>query len=310
MKALFLFISIFIFLSCTKESKVGELITQIDSTQNTLFIDKGQSSLVINNSGDSTKCYDIKSVQYKIVQIAPEGEWINYIAKESSSTVTCDGQEGQKRTIVVELSQVDRPTNIVYVLKHDADELFLEHDYYETVFYGCCDAEPIHRIYDYTGNLLLEGNARVLTGAIPNNPLKFFVAYTPTVEDTSVLGTIKLVYDKDRKYEIKIASSPLPLDYCSLYSPAISLVPSYSRDSFELYDDEYQLWELEPIQTVDEIRNVSILVEFQCEVYYKVEPIKIPLTNGKPFGKDSTVQHVTLVRPASVPFPGETIHDH
>ena len=297
-------------LSCSRESKVGELITQIDSTQNTLYIGKGQSSIVINNSGDSSKCYDIKSVEYKIVQIAPEGEWINYIAKESTSTVTCDGQEGQKRTIVVELSQVDRPKHTVYVLKHDADELFLEHDYYETVFYGCCDAEPIHRIYDYTGNLLLEGNARVLTGAIPNNPLKFFVSYTPTIDDTSILGTIKLVYDKDRKYDIKIVSSPLPLDFCSLYSPAISLVPSYSRDSFEVYENEYQLWELEPIQSIDEIRNVSILVEYQCEVYFKVEPIKIPLTNGKPFGKDSTVQHVTLIRPAAPPFPGETIHDH
>src|SRR5687768_2897265 len=90
------FISSF-FISCSRESKVGELITQIDSTQNTLYIGKGQSSIVINNSGDSSKCYDIKSVEYRIVQIAPEGEWINYISKESTSTVTCDGQEGQKR---------------------------------------------------------------------------------------------------------------------------------------------------------------------------------------------------------------------
>ena len=67
--------------SCSDQGKLTQDITGIDSTGNTLFIDKGQSSIVINNSGDSTKCYDIKTVEYEIVQIAPEGEWINYISK-------------------------------------------------------------------------------------------------------------------------------------------------------------------------------------------------------------------------------------
>ena len=280
---------------CKKTVKLAEDITIIDSTENTLFIDHGRSSIVINNSGDSTKCYDIKSVDYKIIQIAPEGEWTNYIVKQSSSTVTCDGQEGQKRTIVVEIKTVDPPNHNAYIIQHDCDEINLEHDYYETVVYGCCDAEPVHRIYDYKGNLIVEGNARIVTGSIPNNALKFFVSYTPSTEDTMVLGSIHLAYDADRKYQVQIMSPPLPPDMCSQYTPMISLVPANRRDSLEVIEDEYQLWDLEPIASVDEIRNIAIEVQYQCEIYFPVEPIIIPITNGKPFGEDSTLQHVTLV---------------
>ncbi len=282
-------------LSCSKRQGVTPDITIIDSTKNSLFIDRGQSSIVINTSGDTTKCYNIKSVDYKIAQIAPEGEWINFVVKRTSSTVTCDGQEGQKRTIKIELSPVDHPKHISYTFLHDSDELILEHDYYQTIVSGCCDAEPIHKIYNYEGNLLLEGDAGILIGGIPNNNLKFYVGYTPTKQDTAVIGSIKIVFDAEHKYEIKIKSSPLPPDLCSQYSPDITLISTYTGDTIELYENEYQLWELESIQSIEEIRNVAVHIAYQCEVYYPVEPIVIPIANGKPFGEDSTIQHVTLI---------------
>lgn len=288
-------IVVFGLLACSEPGKQGIDITQIDSTENTLYIDRSQSSIVINNSGDSTKCYDIKSVDYEIVQIAPEGEWINYIVKRSTATVTCDGQEGQKRTIAIEVSPVDRPKHIAYVIKHDADEIFLEHDYYQTVFYGCCDAEPIHKIYDYSNKMILEGYARILTGAIPNNSIKFFVGYKPSPEDPQRLGSIYLAYDANSKFQIDIMSPALPPEMCSQYSPAITLYSFNRRDTLDLYGDEYQLWELENIESVDQIGNIGISIQYLCDEYYPVEPIEIPITRGKPFGNDSTVQRVTLI---------------
>ena len=282
--------------SCSEKSMTAPDITIIDSTSSALFIDRGQSSIVINNSGDSTRCYDIKSVQYDIVHIAPDGEWNNYISKQSSSTITCDGQEGQQRKIVVELSPVDRPKHLAYVLQHDADVINLEHDYYQTTVLGCCDAEPIHRIYDYEGNLLLEGTARILIGAIPNNALKFFVGYMPNLADTTTIGSIYLAYDADRKYKIDILSPPLPPELCSQYTPAISLVSANRYDTLDVFNDEYQLWDLETIEEIDQIRNISIRVEYMCEIYYPVDPVTIPITFGKPFGKDSSEQHVVLIR--------------
>ena len=282
-------------LSCTKRQDTSPDITIIDSTKNSLFIDRGQSSIVINTSGDTTKCYNIKSVEYKIAQLAPEGEWINFVVKRTSSTVTCDGQEGQKKTIKIELSPVDHPKHISYTFLHDTDELILEHDYYQTVFNGCCDAEPIHRVYNYNGDLLVEGNAGILIGGIPNNNIKFYVGYTPAFRDSVEIGTIKIVFDADHKFDIKIQSPPLPPDLCSQYSPLITLISTYTGDTIELYENEYQLWELETIQSIQEIRNVAVHVAYQCEVYYPVEPIVIPIANGKPFGEDSTVQHVRLV---------------
>ncbi len=318
MRALFIFMLLVLTISsCSKRNGTNLDLTLIDSTGNTLYIDSGRSSIVINNSGDSTRCYDVKSVEYNIVQIAPEGEWMNYVSKQSTATITCDGQEGQKRIIKVELRPVDQPDHVAYTLLHNCDEIHLEHDYYQIVTYGCCDAEPIHRIYDYTRELILEGNARILTGAIPNNPLKFFVGYTPdtsiyrplsndpllqdtsaqdtSIQNTSVLGTLKLAFDANKKYEIKIMSPPLPPDLCSQYSPVITLIQTYSRDSLEVFQDEYQLWELENIQSIEEIRNVAIHVQYLCEIYYPVKPIIIPITKGRPFGKDSLVQTVHLI---------------
>ena len=296
MRILLMIIAItFLSVSCSKKGKLAPDITIIDSTENTLFIDTGRSSIVINNSGDSTRCYDIKSVDYEIVQIAPEGEWINYIVRRSTATVTCDGQEGQKRTIVIELNPVDRPKHIAFVIKHDADEIFLEHDYYQTVFYGCCDAEPIHKIYDYSNKMILEGHARIMTGAIPNNSIKFFVGYKPSPEDPEKLGSLFLAYDAKNKYQIDIMSPPLPPEMCSQYSPAITLYSANRRDTLDLYGDEYQLWDLENIESIDQIRNIGIKVQYLCDEYYPVEPIEIPVSLGKPFGNDSTVQRVTLI---------------
>lgn len=290
-----LVVSIFLFYSCKKNETPNVDITVIDSTSHTLFVDEDISSIVIDNSGDSTKCYDIRSVDYKIMQLAPEGEWINYVVKQSTATVTCDGQEGQKRTIKIELSPVDNPENVTYNLLHETDEIVLGHDYYQTIFYGCCDAEPVHRIYDYTGAQMLQGNVRVLIGGIPNNALKFFVGYTPSTDDTVVIGTVHLAFDPVHKYDVQILSPPLPPDMCSQYSPDLTLVPTYGRDTLEMVENEYQLWELEDIDTLDQIRNVSIRVAYFCEEYYKVSPVLIPIVKGKPFGKDSTLQRVQLI---------------
>jgi hypothetical protein len=281
--------------SCKKPIEIPEELVRIDTTRTTLFIDSTQSSIVINNSGDSTRCYDIKAVDYRIVQIAPDSEYINYVVKQYTSTVTCDGHEGQKRTIRIELRPVDRPAHVEYVIQHDCDVINLEHDYYGTVVVGCCDAEPVHRIYDYQNNLLLQGNVRIAIGAIPNNPIKFFVGYTPTVDDTVIIGTVDIAFSKDRRYRVNVLSPPLPPDMCSQYSPLISLVKTYGKDTLEVFEDEYQLWDLEEIRSADEVRNVSVRVIYQCEEYYTVEPVFIPITNGKPFGKDSMVQQVRLI---------------
>lgn len=301
MRELMLLILTFYFLGCGKQPVVKEPAPLIDSTHTTFYIDRDESSIVINNDGDSTKCYGIKAIDYEIVQIAPEQEWINFIAKRTTSTATCDGQEGQKRTIKIELNPVDHPSYSQYVIQHDCDELMLEHDYYHTVFNGCCDAEPIHKIYDYGGNLLLEGNVKVLIGAIPNNPLKFFIGYKPYDDDSLSLGTVSLVYDKDNKYEIKIMSPPLPPDLCSFYSPQMELVSMRYRDTLDVFEDEYQLWDLESIESEIEIRNIAISLVYQCEEYYPVDPIVIPVTRGMPFGKNERFQEVNLIHKVESP---------
>jgi hypothetical protein len=290
-------------LSCVNRKsshQATESTETLDSLGNVFYRNDGQSYLFIKHDGDTTKCYDIQSVDYRIQQLAPAGEWGNYVIKETSITKTCDGQEGQKRSIKAEISPVEHPDEIFFVLQHDADELNLEHDYYHTVVYGCCDEEPIHKVYDYDGNLLIRGNSKLLIGAVPNNLLKFYVGYTPSKED-SVIGTVHLVYNADEKYDIRIQSPPLPPEFCSQYAPSMSIVSTLGGDTLEVYQNEYQLWDLEQIQSTDQFNHLVIKVVYYCELYYPVEPIIIPIYNGKPFGKDSLVQHVRLPQGEGVP---------
>lgn len=289
------FITGLILLSCAKQDAAVEDITRIDSTAHTFFVGRGQSSITINNSGDSTRCYDIRDVDYEVIQIAPKGEWINYIVRKSSSTLTCDGQEGQKRTIIIELNPVDRPKHTAFVIRHDADEINLEHDYYQTIYYGCCDAEPIHKIYDYNNDLITEGTARILTGAIPNNPIKFFISYKPEPLDTTRLGSVFLAYDSHDKYQVDILSPPLPPEMCSQYAPEVTLVSRNRYDTLEIYENEYQLWELENIDNPNQIGNLFIRVKYLCDPYFTIEEIEIPILRGKPFGKDDRIQTINLV---------------
>lgn len=305
MRLFYFFISVML-LGCAKPDQSVEDITRIDSTAHTLFVGRGQSSITINNSGDSTRCYDIKDVDYEVIQIAPKGEWINYIARKSTSTLTCDGQEGQKRTIIIELNPVDRPKHTAFVIRHEADEINLEHDYYQTVYYGCCDAEPIHKVYDYENKLITEGTARILIGAIPNNPIKFFISYKPEPLDTTKLGSIFVAYDQDEKYQVDILSPPLPPEMCSQYAPEVSLVSRNRYDTLEIYENEYQLWDLENIDDPSQIRNLFIRVKFLCDPYFTIEEIEIPITGGKPFGKDDKVQSVTLVNELTMESGEET----
>jgi hypothetical protein len=298
-KALFGILLAGILTSCSKQRTFQtESNETLDSLGNVYFRDAGNSFLFIKYSGDSTKCYDVQSVDYEVLQLAPQGQWNTYVTKQTTITKTCDGQEGQKRSIRVELRPVDHPDRIFFALQHDCDEIYLEHDYYRTVFNGCCDAEPVHKIYDYDGNLLIEGNNEILIGAIPNNPLKFYLSYTPSALD-SVIGFVHLVYNKDEKYAVAIQSPPLPPDVCSMFSPEISLSSTRSSDSLDLYYNEYQLWELENIQNIDGFSYLNIQVNYYCEDVFPVESVNIPITRGRPFGKDTSLTAIELVSPLS-----------
>ncbi|MDQ3016360.1 MAG: hypothetical protein M3R25_06555 [Bacteroidota bacterium] len=268
---------------------------QLDTTKNVFFRDPAESFLVIRYDGDSTKCYDVQSVDYKIVKIAPKGQWSSYVAKQTSLTKTCDGQEGQRRTITIELSPVEHPDELFFKLEHECDEIRLEHDHYHTIQYGCCDAEPIHKIYDYDADLITEGSEKILIGAIPNNTLKFYVGYSPSDDDSTTLGTVHLAFNDQARYDIRIRAEPLPADLCSQYTPEMTLFSPRGMDTLEVYNDEYQLWHLEQIESLDQFRDVSIRVEYLCDPAYRIKPVIIPIQNGLPFGKDSTVQDVHII---------------
>lgn len=292
------FCVIFTFISClsgNERTPEAPPAPAIDTTKNVFYSDKAESSLFIKYDGDSTKCYDVLSVDYKVAGIAPKGQWGHYVAKQTSVTKTCDGQEGQRRTIKIDLSPVEHPGQLFFSFQHDCDEIILEHDHYRTITYGCCDAEPIHRIYDYDSDLITEGNVKILTGAIPNNTLKFYVGYTPTYEDSSTLGIVHLAFNDQAKYDLRIRSENLPPDLCSQYTPQMQLMRPRGRDTLEVFNDEYQLWHLEQIESIDEFRDVMIRVQYLCDPMYRVDPVIIPIQNGLPFGKDSTVQDIRLV---------------
>ncbi|MGB4776650.1 MAG: hypothetical protein WBP45_15840 [Daejeonella sp.] len=281
------------FASCGDKSRKDTYTqTSNDSTNSANFSDSGESSFqLIKYDGETGYQYKSTEVNYKTVNINPfhtaDAEY--FIAKYTSSTSAATSKENQDKTIEVELRSMKTPDKTALKIKQDCDDLFLEQDYYKTVKYGCCGAEDQIKLYNYENKLIIEGTAQIIKGSIPNAGLDFYVAYKPS-QDTSYLGAIYYSYRGSERYEIKIKADSSVSKNCGNFSPNISIYSANSKDKFLKNNNEYELWSLDGTKSKDQINNISLKVLFECADERQFNAIVIPITNGKPFGKDDKVQ--------------------
>lgn len=270
-----------------KDSIVGSDTTKI------IYSDSDQSTFKIT-SGDSISGYDFQTVEtnYKLVYIAPHNynSLKHYFAKYTTISKTCTGCEGQERMIKVGLNSFDNPQKTELTIQQDCDELTLAPRTYKTAKFGCCGAEDQLAIYDYNNKLIIEGDSKILLGEIPNSRLNFYVAFKNEYLDSTYLGTLYFCYSSSDRYTIKIESKPLPSDSCSPFSPDILIHSANVIDKFNKENNEYSFWSLNHIKSKDQINDLTLKVAYWCDSELNLDTLKIPIINGKPFGKDDRNQ--------------------
>ncbi|MEO7177118.1 MAG: hypothetical protein ABIS69_05060 [Sediminibacterium sp.] len=297
MKALLLIPLISIFL-------IADLSAQNDPASpvksKVFYSGSGKSSIeIMVLDSNQSNAYTTVETSYKIVNIAIQAkrEPHHYLAEYTTTTKSCTGCEGQQRRIHVELKDLDKPQKTLYTIDQNGDELMLENHNYRTVTHGCCGAEDYLAIYDYDNKLIIDGDARILFGDIPNTQFGFYVSYKPEYEREGILGTLYFSYNSDERYAISIQSTPLPDDICSPVVPEIRIETGNSKDEFFPDTNEYLLWSQEQVKSKSEINHLNLKISYLCEPSLQLDPITIPIMEGKPFGKPDRIQSIQYVHP-------------
>jgi len=247
-------------------------------------IEFGESTFQIK-SVDKGIEYKSAESTYKVFYMVESGISDYYLARYKTSTLKNLSQEGQDRTIEVTISPLNQLNLVKYKIKQDCDQLDLYNEYYKTIKYGCCLQSNEVRLYDYSNNLIIDGSERIFQGNIPNNkPNDFYFSYK-SPSDTLTLGQINFWFNNNEKYQIKLKSKRSTehdsLEVCPILYPKIEMKLN-DKDSFD-NEETYTFWSLEKIKSSNEI-NFSFTLTFDCDS--TILPITIPITNGKPFGKN------------------------
>jgi len=260
------------------------------------FSNSGESSFtIIDRDSDSIYTYKIVETDYKLVYIAlNDSSKLNYyFAKYTTTSESNTNSENQNREIEIEVHPLDNPERIDFKLKEACDDIILGTEIFTTKEDACCGGEDKLAIYDYNKKLIIKGNEKIISGSIPNSPLKIYIAWENEDSDETTLGTLHYSYNSKDKYDIKVKGI-LPSDSSTLRTPEISIITSNSKDEFNNETNEYTLWSLNGCNSKALVNNITIQIVFDCDYKHKKITLSFPIIKGKPFGKEDRQQIVFL----------------
>jgi len=267
-----------------------------DNRQPYAYSDSSKSSISIVkiDTGNYANQYQylIKESMYHIDYLYKDGKLNHFIAKETTTTLSYSGTEGQQSHISINLIPLDNTTIESFAISKDCDGIDLRTDYYKTVDYGCCGGENLIRYYSYDKQkILCEGSNELRSYEIPNAHITCYIGFkTNDTKDSTLTGFLTIGYNtgavfKVALYEYNQKHSP--------FAPKITIVTGNPKDElFDKVDTPSRIWSLDGIGSISQINHITILLAFETELTPFV--VKIPIINGKPFGKSDEVQSLRL----------------
>ena len=292
--SLLLFISI-VFFCCNQRARESQSANKvIDSkTDEAYFSDESKSNFYILSKVE-TKGYEYQSVEtnYKVVFIIPDGykKLEHYIAKYTTTTKTCTACEKADRNIKVEIFSIEKPSKLVMEIDKNCDKLDLFAQTYKTTVYGCCGSENSYEIFDYQQNSIIQADNQIIVGNFSHPQNEFYIGFKID-NDTIRIGSFNYSYNSQEKYAINILTSRnIKKDFLS-FAPVIEILGD--GHNFSKSNNEYNTFRLNRISDKNSI-NMSIKLTFPCENEAVDNVIEIPIINGKPLGKEDTIQKIYI----------------
>ncbi len=127
---------------------------------------------------------------------------------------------------------------------------------------------------------------------IPNSKIQFYTGFELDHTDSDFLGTLNFSYGSKEKFAVRIRTPKDFNDYCTPFSPEVTLVGLTDRDRYSPSTGEYTLWSLDGTKSKNQITNFSINLSFDCDNQTFSSTIEVPIISGAPNGNKSNFQIV------------------
>lgn len=260
----------------------------------TIYTDSGSSSIqIIKNDSIKGILYQTIETRYQIIYLTPQKNvHENFLAKYIIERKTSTGSELQNTNYEIELKPLTKSYGKNILIKQNCDDIMLEPSNYYAVKHGCCGTPDIIRIYDYNNKLIVEGEDRIITATIPNTHIEMNTGFINKYGNGGVFGIVCIGFAGDDRYEIKLISHTKKTENCTPGIPHIVVFTGSPRDGYISESNKYDLWSLEKIRTINQLNNVSVKLNFECDT--NIETIEIPIIKGKPFGKCERNQEIEM----------------
>lgn len=195
-----------------------------------------------------------------------------HIVVSQQSTWKIGPWEGNNPNLLATAYRVshDGSATRLWHIKESADEGRLTCDYYETTWYGCCSAQPNHRLYNpKTGKLLMEYGERLITVEVPNSPLKRFIGYKPseTIRNNDWeqhklhIGTLTYASPDDILHRIAIrGTGKVVSDKFEMGIAKILIRRSLPKQ--EMAGDTLSLWDVDGSRDPKQLGGFSVILKY------------------------------------------------
>ncbi|WP_191072994.1 hypothetical protein [Mesoflavibacter profundi] len=234
--------------------------------------------------------YFTKETTYSIKHISLDDTNGVFIAKYITETKGSIQSEGTEKNIKIELSHFDKPNNILYNIEKECHQIELENKIYKTYQFGCCLEKDIYEFYDYSNKSIVKSNLKIISSLIPNSNIDFYVGYEIDQKEKNsdfYSGTLTFAYDNSDKYIIKTFGNKKH----DWFNSELDII-SNSKKDYKIEEDfetVFNIWSLNEIRDKENVNEITLILKINDKIV-----LKIPIINGKPFGKNDRIHKIKL----------------
>ena len=292
---------------------VSMLISVSVSAQNAhykvLHKDEDKSSIeIIQNNETGMKGAVTNETTYKYFAAEIIKDQYDYFAKIKTKTLRYFSAEGQQSLIAGEIYSSLHPQKPLSKFSYEADDVHFNSDDYLTVKYGCCASPNEVAVYDYAHKQIVSGDNNILIADINSERFhtNIYSGLKSFYEKKDTLGVLVISYSAQDKYTIYLLSKKKS-SFCNQYEFDYKLQTGNTETTVNTqFDGLLTYLSVFPknVNAVNQINNLEYIIEYQCMAYGEHIPdgsvadkkytAKIPIVNGKPFGKSDSVQILHL----------------